>query len=312
MTRFPVLPDPLRNQRLCAPAGPVRMVLDTDTFNEIDDQFALTHAVLSPDRLHLEGVYAAPFANARSSGPGDGMERSYQEIRRILSILGVPADGLARRGATRFLGGIETPCPSEAAADLIERAMAPGPAAGPLYVAAIGAATNVASALLLEPRLVERIVIVWLGGHAPQWPDPAEFNLREDPAAARVLFDCGAPLVHIPCRGVASHLLTTLPEIERHIEGTGPAGDYLARIFREYLPDPFARSKVIWDLAAIAWLVNPAWIPTAIIPSPTLTADLTWRTLPGRHPIRVATAVDRDAVFGDLFTKLRRSPPPPH
>ena len=50
------------------------MVLDTDTYNEIDDQYALAQVLLSPEDVTVEAVYAAPFHNARSTGPGDGME----------------------------------------------------------------------------------------------------------------------------------------------------------------------------------------------------------------------------------------------
>ena len=77
---FPVLTTERRVQLLEPPSGRVRMVLDTDTYNEIDDQFALVYTLLSPDRLDLAAIYAAPFHNNRSSGPEDGMQRSYEEI----------------------------------------------------------------------------------------------------------------------------------------------------------------------------------------------------------------------------------------
>ena len=64
--------------------GRVRAVLDTDTYTEIDDQFALVHMLLSPERITLEAIYAAPFRNSRSDGPGHGMELSYEEILRLL------------------------------------------------------------------------------------------------------------------------------------------------------------------------------------------------------------------------------------
>jgi len=48
------------------------MVLDTDTYNEVDDQFAVVYALRSPERLRVEALYAAPFHNDRSSGPADG------------------------------------------------------------------------------------------------------------------------------------------------------------------------------------------------------------------------------------------------
>ena len=84
---FPQLSEQDRISRLQAPAGKARMVLDTDTYNEIDDQFALTYALLSPDKLSVEAIYAAPFHNSRSNGPGDGMEKSYEEILRLLEFL---------------------------------------------------------------------------------------------------------------------------------------------------------------------------------------------------------------------------------
>ena len=57
----------------------------------------------------------------------------------------------------------------------------------PLYVVAIGAITNVAAALLLEPDLVRKIVVVWLGGNTHHQPSTMEFNLMQDPDAARVI-----------------------------------------------------------------------------------------------------------------------------
>ena len=56
-------------RRLEPPRGKVKMVLDTDTYNEVDDQFALAYSLLSPEKLEVLAVYAAPYFNDRSSGP---------------------------------------------------------------------------------------------------------------------------------------------------------------------------------------------------------------------------------------------------
>jgi purine nucleosidase len=84
---FPALSPAFRLDRLQPPSGKVRMVLDTDTYNEIDDQFALVHALLSPDSMDVEAIYAAPFHNSRSANAGDGMEKSHEEILRLLERL---------------------------------------------------------------------------------------------------------------------------------------------------------------------------------------------------------------------------------
>ncbi len=299
--KFPAISPALRLQRLQPPSGRLRMILDTDTYNEIDDQFAVVYSLLSPDKLDVEAIYAAPFHNERSSGPGDGMEKSYAEILRLLERLDVSPEGFVHRGSHSYLPGPGTPVESEAAADLTEKAMA-GP--DPLYVVAIGAITNVASALLLEPGIIGHIVVVWLGGQPTHWPTAEEFNLRQDIHASRLILDCGVPLIYIPGVTVTSHLLTTVPEIERYVEGRGSIGDYLASIFKAYHNDHFAWSKVIWDIACIGWCLNAEWVPTQVIPSPILTDELTWNADGSRHPIREATYVHRDPIFGDLFRKL--------
>jgi len=295
-------------KRLDWPQGPVDLVLDTDTYNEIDDQFALVYALLSKERLNLRAVYAAPFHNRRSSGPGDGMEKSYHEILRIFGLMGIPADGSVHRGSATWLPDAKTSIASTARDDLIARARARTEA--PLYVVAIGAITNVAAALIAAPDIRERLVVLWLAGHPPYWPDTAEFNMKGDPTASRVILDSGVPLVLFPCRLVAEMLQTTEAELARHLAGGSAIGDYLCRIFREYETNPPltepGRSKVLWDLAPLAWLMNKGWVATAVQPSPVLNADMTWGQEPSRHPIRIATHIFRDGVFGDLFVKAAR------
>ncbi|MGI6082851.1 MAG: nucleoside hydrolase [Limnochordia bacterium] len=286
------------------PTKRVRMVLDTDTYNEIDDQFALVYALLSPDQLDLQAVYAAPFHNPRSSGPADGMEKSYEEILRLLELCGRSAQDFAFKGCTAYLSPDGEPERSPAVLDLVERALAAS-ADDPLYVVAVGAITNVASAMLLEPRILERIVVVWLGGHALHFPHTKEFNLQQDVLGARTILDSGVPFVHVPCMGVTTHLTTTVPEIERYVAGQGAVGDYLAKIFKEYLGDHFARSKVLWDVAAVAYLVNSAWLPNTLVHSPRLTDQLTWSFDHTRHWMRYVYHVQRDPIFRDLFTKLK-------
>ena len=50
-------------RRLEKPTGKIDVVLDTDTYNEIDDQFALAYLIRSEEKLSLKAVYAAPFFN---------------------------------------------------------------------------------------------------------------------------------------------------------------------------------------------------------------------------------------------------------
>jgi inosine-uridine nucleoside N-ribohydrolase len=302
---FPKMKESFRLKRLENPNGKVRMVLDTDTYNEIDDQFALAYAFLSKDKVQMEAVYAAPFFNNRSAGAGDGMEKSYQEILRLLEMLGKSPEGFAFKGSDRYLSDISSPLRSEAALDLIKKALT-GSSENPLYVVTVGCITNVASAILIEPKIIEKIVVIWLGGNGLEWPHQKEFNLMQDVRAAQVVLNSGVPLIILPCRPVVSHFHTTIPEMEYYLKGKNKLSDYLLDSTVKYSGGRDTWSKVIWDVTAVAWLVNPSWIPTNLVHSPLLTDQVTYSTDHSRHFIRVATSVNRDAIFRDLFRKLSK------
>ena len=290
-------------RRLTIPEGRLDMVLDTDTYNEVDDQFALAYSLLSPERLNVQAIYAAPFFNDRSVGPEDGMEKSFDEIVRLLGKMGRSADGFVYKGSRAFMSDAVTPVDSPAARDLIARAMA-RPDDDPLYVVAIGAITNVASAILMEPRITRKIVVVWLGGNPTAFPFAKEFNLSQDVHAANIMLDCGVPFILIPCLGVASHLLSTVAELEETIAGKNPLCDALVELYSAYEKDHFGWAKEIWDVSAIAVLINPDWVPTKLIHAPMLTKYSNWAFDDRRHFMREAYFCHRNPIFRDMFRKL--------
>ena len=302
---FPAIRPGQRIRMLAPPAErPVRMVLDTDTYNEIDDQFAVVYALISPE-LDVRAVYAAPFSNSRSKGPGDGMEKSHEEILRILARLGKAPEGFAFKGSSHYLTDLQNPQQSAAVLDLIERARKSSPD-DPLYVVAVGAITNVSNALLIEPSIVKNIVVVWLGGNGHGWAHQREFNYQQDLNASRVIFDSGVPFVQLPCTPIVTHFTTTVPEMERYVAGQGPIGDYLLKIFKDYRKDHFGWSKVLWDMTAVAWLIDDRWLPSDLVHSPIVTDNYTLSFDRSRHLIRTVKFVNRDPIFRDFFTKLKK------
>ena len=305
--KWNMLPTEELIRKLEPPKGKIRMVLDTDTYNEVDDQFAMAYSLLSPDRMEVEAIYAAPFHNDRSDGPEDGMLKSYDEILRLLGKMGRSAEGLVFEGSRSYLPDGETYVDSPAARDLVKKAMAHSED-DPLYVVAIGAITNVASAILMEPEICKHIVIVWLGGHPLSYPTAHEFNLMQDVPAVRVVLDCGAPVVLVPCFGVSSHLLASAADMKHHLAGQNDLCDALTELFCAYTDDPFGWAKEIWDVSTIAWLVNPDWVPSTLEHSPMLTDDCHWAFSGSRHLIRVAHYCHRTPIFRDMYAKLRTAP----
>jgi len=299
------LTDADRLNMLVPPQGKVDVVFDTDTYNEIDDQFALVYALLSQDKLNIKAVYAAPFSNYRSTGAGDGMEKSYEEILRIFKFMNISSVDLVYRGSNEYIKDLENPVKSDAAEHLVNLAKNYSKE-NPLIVMAVGAITNVASAILIDPSITSKIVVVWLGGNGHKWHNPKEFNYRQDLLASRTIFDCGVPFVQIPCTPITTHLTTTIPEMEYYLKDKGPIAEYLLKIFNEYHPEwhKVGYSKVIWDMTAIAWVVNSNWIQTEIVHSPLINENYTYTSNTYRHLMSVAKYVNRDGIFGDFFTKL--------
>lgn len=297
-----------RLRMLETPRTLVDLVIDTDAYNEIDDQFAISYALCAPDRVRLLALCAAPFKNRRSTGPADGMEKSYQEILRLLKLAeeNVPV----HRGSTAYLPDEKTPVVSNAAEALARLAME-HTSGEPLYVAAIGAITNVASALLLKPEIADRMVLVWLGGNAIDWPDNREFNVLQDVAAARVVFDSGVPLVILPCQGVATHFTTTGPELEFWLRGRNPLCDYLVQQTVDEA-NTYARgkvwSRVIWDVTTVGWILNRdgSFMQDKLIPTPIPQYDHHYSQDSRRPLCRYVYMVCRDALFADLFGRLAR------
>ncbi|MBD3291736.1 MAG: nucleoside hydrolase, partial [Armatimonadia bacterium] len=175
---------------------------------------------------------------------------------------------------------------------------------GLLYVVPIGAITNIASAILTRPEIIDRICVVWLGGQPHSWHSASEFNLKQDLHATRVILDTGVPFMHVPCKNVAEHITTTLPELREHISGHNALGDYLFKVYEDFADDHFARAKVIWDLGPVAWLINASWVPTVLTHTPLLTDMVTWSQNRSRHLMREAIGCNRNAIFADLFRKI--------
>lgn len=285
----------------------IDVVLDSDTYNEIDDQFAMIYAMLSRDRINLKAVFAAPYLNKRSNSPEDGMNKSYEEIIRICHIMKESPNEFAFEGSRSFMEDNKAPLESPAAKRLIELSR-DYDKDRPLYVIAIGAITNIASAIKMDPDLISRIVLVWVGGNTKDWPRATEFNSAQDLNATQVIFDSGVPLVLIPAYPVTTHLSTTLAEMKQCLSEGGELSDYLLSIFEDYMSDRQepGSSKVIWDISGIAWAINADWVPSKLQSTPIITDQHSYSYDPNRHLMRMAYYVNRDKIFTDLFSKIQK------
>ena len=235
-----------------------------------------------------------------------GAGKCYDEIIKLLSLLNENTDVF--KGSKKYLDNEKEPVISPAARDLAERVKDYSPK-NPLYVVAIGAITNVASAILLNPEVAENTVVVWLGGHALHYNHTKEFNMRQDIAAARVVMQSGVPFVQLPCMGVVSAFTVSKPELEFWLKGKNDLADYLAECTikeAESYAKGTAWTRVIWDVTAVAWLLNDSdkFMESRTITTPVPTYDNFYANNYNGYPMRYVYNIKRDALMTDLFKKL--------
>ncbi len=324
---------------------PLRVVIDTDLDNEIDDFFALAHLAMAhhDKTICIEGIYAAPFSfrtrllemlqamelqklknpspqeqaviNAYagqiasieaqgddprdwlyppsggpkgsydhvSIGPRVGMERSFDAIVDFLPALEI--DPPVFKGAIQYMTN-GCPVRSEAVDHLIKLAMDASPE-DPIYVMGLACATNLASALLLEPRIRENVVMTWTAGYPTNVTTlvNTSFNLEQDVNASQVLFSSGVPLVYLPGFYIGQQLTLSAPDVQCWFKDSGQIGHLLYHryhhnpLFKWYGIDPnnlFGRIWNIWDLINGAWLVNPGAVTSQQVRTPLLNDDKYW------------------------------------
>jgi len=283
-----------------------RVIINTDAKNEADDQFAIVHALLSPS-LGVRGLIAAHFGTSRSNR---SMEESREEIDLLLELLGLEDQITVANGAPEAIADDQTPLDS-AGAQLIISESKLATAQEPLFVAFLGPLTDMASAILLDPDIVRRdVVVIWIGGvgyGGVEANTGVEFNLRNDIAAANAVYDSGITVWQVPSN-VYSMVSVSYTELEEKIGGTSKLADYLISQMvewnRTYHPGPI-ESRSLGDSPAISLMLYPRGGNFRVLPSPRFGQE--GHYLPGAgHPIRVVESVDVRFLLEDMFAKIRK------
>ena len=285
----------------------VRAIINTDAKNEADDQYAIVHALLSPT-MDVRGLVAAHFGSERSA---HSMQDSREEIDLLLDLMGRTGQVAVANGAATALPDETTPVDSPGARLIIEESKNASEG-DPLFVAFLGPLTDMASAILLDPAIVARpVVVIWIGGMGYGGLDPSykgiEFNLRNDITAANVVFDSGIQLWQVPAN-VYSAVSVSYTELAEKIGGTSRLADYLIEQLVEWnarwQPDPI-EFRSLGDSPAISLILNPRGGSVRTIPAPRFDRDGSY--LPGSgHPVRVCESVDVRFLLEDMFAKIRK------
>ena len=277
----------------------INVILDTDTYNECDDQFALSYMLLSQDRFNIEAITVAPYHHDNDISIEEGQEKSYQEILKICNWLNFNTENKVFKGSNGYIenGYNET---NEAVEKIIEIAKKNEKT----YIMAIGAITNVALAIKKAPDIIDKIEIIWLGGHSPICTNNKEFNFEQDVQAIKEIFKSKVDLTIIPCKGVASNLKISIYELEHYLKGKSELCNYLCSRFYDDGISGIKKRRTIWDISVIAYLMNTDWFEERKMDCPEINNNLSYIFNKNDRKIKFVTYLDSNKIYNDLFNKL--------
>ncbi len=281
----------------------IRLMVNTDAKNEADDQFAIVHALLSP-KFENVGFIAAHYGERHS----DAMERSYQEIETIFDKMGFPKEGMIFRGAKRKIENEETPQISEGAQRIVHEAMKKD--ARPFVAIFLGPLTDLASALLMEPSIAQRMKAIWIGGGSYPHGGP-EFNCGNDIDAVNVVFKSKMEIWQVP-KNVYEMIPVSLAELEYKIHPYGEIGRYLLKQLDDHALEekprtsPFRTGEtwVLGDSPAVGLLLYEQRFEFDWIQAPIVTKEMAYVPNGFNRPIRVYRNIDSRLFLDDFFAKV--------
>lgn len=303
------------------PLGPrSRMVYVNDLSGDIDGFYSAVHMILSPS-VDLRAI-----VGTGTPEPGQTAAASAALAHEMLGLMGREGRIKVFEGAPGKLKDAKTPIRSPGTQAIIDEAMRTDSKL-PLYVAVGGGLTEVASALMLEPRIAGRFTLVWIGGHPIPGPGgKGEYNFGIDPLAAMHVFnETEVPIWQIS-NAVYAQCQVSDTELQAYVEPCGAIGKWLyAKVFE--WANTLGKHRLntgetytLGDSPLVLLTALTGWIPSKFsaplpyertdsspfedVPTPRLGLDGSYTPRTGSRTIRAYRSVDTRMMFNDLYAKL--------
>jgi purine nucleosidase len=312
--------SPEFTQPVLAAPEKIRVILDTDANNELDDQHAIAYMLFSGETFDVEGITAHRTRN------GGGLDKHLAEARRVVRLCGLDDVISVTPGADKNFDEIKGQLDqaefdgADAVNLIIQRAHASDERR--LVLIPIGKLTTIALALAKDPSIAPKIRIVWLGSN---YPERGEYNQDDDESSLNYILntkaDFGIALVRSGKPTGTAAVVATLEEIQRHMPGCGPRidppvigrhgdtfscfGDYSLSLFKNIKLHGNPPARALYDMAAVAIVKNKTWASPREIPAPIL-VDGNWSERPdNKRKIVIWENFDREAIIADFFERMK-------
>ena len=269
----------------------VNIILDTDIGNSWDDQFAIAYLLKNDDLFNIEAITIEPFKHTESESIIDNQELSYNEILTISKLLNKNIENKIYRFSN-----------NESVEKIIEIANTNDKT----YILAIGGLTNISQAINMNPNIINKIEIIWLGGNSIEYGNNKEFNFMQDTDATLNVINSNVNMTIIPARNVASDLMIKLEELEQRLDMSYELSKYLCN---KFVNDNFygiKTQRVIWDISVIAYLINKDWFETKEIKGLSLAKDLKYYIDFNKQTRVIVEKLDSKKIYDNVFAKLNK------
>ena len=302
-------------------AGPrARVMIVNDLCGDLDGLFATVHALLSPSTQVCGIIGTSP-----GVGRGNGKD-SAVVADEILKVMGLTSSIKVYEGAATRLTAVTAPDRSPGVQAIIDEAMRTDTKL-PLYITVGGGLTEVASALLIEPRIADKFTLVWIGGGPYPAGGKSEYNFNIDRIAAQYVFnDTSVALWQIPSSAYAQCQVSDT-ELQAFVAPYGTIGQWLygkvveagGKLAKDYSVNT-GETWVLGDSPLVLLTALTSWVPSGFGRvrlyehtssqfdepfAPRLKPDGSYEARDAGRRIRVFTRLDTRLMLGDLFVKLR-------
>ena len=274
------------------------IILDTDLYNEIDDQIALAYVLKSKDVLNLEAVTIAPFTKGKYNTK-TSIDKSYEVAKKIFKMCNEQNNEIIFKGATEYFTN-DSNQTNEAVNKIIQIAKKNDKT----YILSIGCITNIALAIKKEPSIINKIEVIWLGTNF-LFMKNNDFNFRQDVEAVRYVLDNKVNITIIPTYPVSYGLMISKYELESRIKNANELCNYFCEIFTDDYGTKQVR-RVIWDISTVAYMINREWFETMEISCPRIKEDTSFKLTKFRHKIKFVQRLNSNEIYDDLFSKITK------
>jgi len=295
----------------------IRVILDTDANNELDDQHAIAYMLFNGNVFDVEGITVNKTYN------GGSIDDHYAEAVRVVKLCDLYPNIPVYKGATgtykEIVGHLneENFDGSDAVNFIIERAHANDHRK--LVLLGVGKLTNITLAIKKDPSIIDRVRIVWLGSN---YPDPGEYNLVNDTTAINPLLESSAEFEMVMVRygkpSGTDAVVAYLKDFQQKMPGKGPHistpvtgrhggkftnfGDYSVNLFENFRGHP--SSRPLFDMAAVSIVKNPAWAERVEINAPKF-VNGKWVDRPNNpRKIVIWENFDKDSIMADFYRTM--------